>query len=100
MFSHPAVDGFMMWGFWDKAHWMNNAPLFNATWGAKPGLLHWNNLLFKEWWSNLDGVTGNDGKVMFTVFKGAHNVTVVVGNDTITKQVWVGDDGGSVTIHV
>lgn len=26
-FSHPAVDGVLMWGFWDGAHWQPDAVL-------------------------------------------------------------------------
>ena len=31
IFSHPATNGFLMWGFWDGAHWKDNAPYFIKT---------------------------------------------------------------------
>jgi endo-1,4-beta-xylanase len=36
VFSHPAARNFIMWGFWDGAHWQNDAPLFNRDWSLKP----------------------------------------------------------------
>lgn len=100
MFSHPAVDGFMMWGFMDAEHWKKNAPLFNSSWGPKPGLVHWRELLFHRWWSNEVGKTGADGTATFSVFKGAHNVTVLHQGATHVATAWVGDDGGHVEVRV
>lgn len=90
----------MMWGFMDAEHWKKNAPLFNSTWGAKPGLAHWRELLFSRWWSNEAGKTGADGNVAFRVFKGAHNVTVVYQGVTRAVAAWVGDSGAHVDVHV
>src|SRR6478609_4239347 len=36
LFSHPAVGGIVMWGFWDGAHWHKNAPLYRQDWSLKP----------------------------------------------------------------
>ena len=29
-FSHPGVEGVLLWGFWDRAHWRPNAALVNG----------------------------------------------------------------------
>lgn len=48
-FSHPAVDGFWMWGFWDGRHWRDNAPLYRRDWTPKPALDVWERLVWDEW---------------------------------------------------
>jgi len=34
-YSHPAVNGFVIWGFWDKSHWLSSSPIYNADWTLK-----------------------------------------------------------------
>ncbi|MFP4380702.1 MAG: endo-1,4-beta-xylanase [Candidatus Sumerlaeia bacterium] len=62
-FSHPAVNGITMWGFWDGQHWTGNAPLFNKDWSPKPALEVYKRLVFQEWWTK--GQTRTDHKGRF-----------------------------------
>ena len=48
-YSHPQFDAFIMWGFWDKYHWLKNAPLYGEDWTPKPGLKVWEDLVLGEW---------------------------------------------------
>jgi len=34
-FSHPNMHNFVMWGFWDAAHWKNDSPIFHQDWSLK-----------------------------------------------------------------
>jgi len=36
IFSHPLTEGFVMWGFWDGEHWLNDAPIYYKDWSLKP----------------------------------------------------------------
>lgn len=51
-FSHPSVDAFIMWGFWDGNHWHQNAPIFNLDWSIKPSGQAYIDKVFNEWWTN------------------------------------------------
>lgn len=36
IFSHPATIGFIQWGFWEKAHWIPAAALWDKDWHLRP----------------------------------------------------------------
>lgn len=80
-FAHPAVEGFLMWGFWDGKHWGKNAPLFNRDWSPKPALQIYRDLVFGEWWSRETATTDAQGRVTLRVFKGEHRVTLRLGDE-------------------
>lgn len=75
-FSHPAVKGIMMWGFWEKAHWRPQAALYNHDWSPRPHALVFENLIFKQWWSDVTVITNKSGKASTSVFKGCYQITV------------------------
>ena len=47
-FEHTAVDGFIMWGFWDPGHWRGNGPLFDEFWNVKAEAAPWFDLVHGE----------------------------------------------------
>ncbi|MFK7843988.1 MAG: endo-1,4-beta-xylanase [Rhodothermales bacterium] len=75
-FSHPAMRSFLMWGFWDGAHWKNDAPIFRQDWSLKPSGQAFFDLVFDEWWTNEQAVTNADGEFMLRGFHGMHEITV------------------------
>jgi endo-1,4-beta-xylanase len=76
IFSQPKVDDFLMWGFWANAHYQPIAAMYRADWSSKPAALAWNDLLFREWWTNETGVTDRSGRLAVRGFKGKYNITV------------------------
>ena len=87
VFSHPAVESFVMWGFWSGAHWRNNAPIFRADWSLKPSGQVFLDLVFRRWWTDTTGVTGPDGSWSVRGFLGDYAVEVRVGEASFTKIV-------------
>ena len=79
IFSHPHFHDFLMWGFWERRHWLPAAAMYRSDWSSKPNAIAWNNLWFKEWWSNIEGRTDADGIFNGRVFMGSYQVTVRVG---------------------
>ncbi|MDA3961060.1 MAG: endo-1,4-beta-xylanase [Planctomycetota bacterium] len=69
-FAHPAVAGFMLWGFWDGSHWAKNGPLFRHDWSSKPGYEVWQELVFKRWRSEAELETDANGSASLRGFKG------------------------------
>jgi GH35 family endo-1,4-beta-xylanase len=76
VYSHPKAEAFLMWGFWDGAHWNKNAPLYNADWTPKPALAVWEDLVLKQWRTQASGMTGPDGAYSVRGYKGDYQVTV------------------------
>ncbi|MBK8504357.1 MAG: endo-1,4-beta-xylanase [Saprospiraceae bacterium] len=69
IFSHPGVDAFLMWGFWDGNHWKNNASLCKSDWTLKVAGQGFIDKVFNEWWTNEDGLTGEDGQFSFRALR-------------------------------
>ncbi len=84
VFSHPSTNGFLMWGFWDGAHWHNKSPIFNQDWTEKPSGLAYEQLVLHDWWTNADGTTDAQGSYQVRGFLGDYEVTVTNGSKTVT----------------
>jgi endo-1,4-beta-xylanase len=76
VFSHPAVNAIVMWGFWEGRHWLPKGALYRMDWTPKPHGLVWENLVFSEWWTDQELLTDSEGKVDLRGFKGDYRVTV------------------------
>lgn len=75
-FSHPSMDGFLSWGYWQGAHWLNNAPFFRLDWSMRPAGQAVADLLFNKWWTNTTTITNANGVAQVRGFKGKYRVTV------------------------
>ena len=93
VFSHPSSNGFLMWGFWDGAHWHHKAPLLNKDWTGKPSAKTYEDLVFRQWWTNADGTTGAKGSYQTRGFLGDYEVTVTAGSRSKTIRAKLGGKG-------
>jgi endo-1,4-beta-xylanase len=75
-FAHPAVEGILMWGFWEGANWIPVSSLYRRDWTPTPAAEAYRALLFKEWWTNWEGKTDEQGRCEVPAFFGKHRVTV------------------------
>ena len=75
-FAHPAVEGILMWGFWEGANWIPVSSLYKRDWSSTPAAEAYQNLIFKEWWTRESGTTGNDGTFSTPAFYGKYKITV------------------------
>ncbi|BAM03107.1 endo-1,4-beta-xylanase [Phycisphaera mikurensis] len=74
-FSHPAVDGFILWGFWDGAHWRGNAAMYRRDWTLKPAgraILD----LMDAWSTHATVTTDASGVATLTAFHGDYELGV------------------------
>jgi len=99
-FSHPAVDDFLVWGFWDGRHWQDDAPFFTQEWEEKPPLAEYRSLVFEEWWTEESGSTDGDGSFSTTGFKGTYEVTATVDGEEVTETVTLADGGATVDLSL
>mgnify|MGYP000353819135 CR=1 FL=1 len=97
-FSHPAVDDFLVWGFWDGRHWQDDAPFFTQEWEEKPALSEYRSLVFDEWWTEESGSTDGDGSFATTGFKGAYEVIATIDGEEVTETAELSDDGATVEL--
>lgn len=75
-FAHPAVEGILLWGFWEGANWIPVSSLFRRDWSATPAAEAYRKLVFDKWWTRWQGRTGLNGRCEVRAFYGKHRVTV------------------------
>jgi GH35 family endo-1,4-beta-xylanase len=75
-FSHPAVEGILMWGFWEGANWIPVSSLYRRDWSPTTAALAYKNLIFNEWWTKESGTAGKKGMYSVKAFFGRYRVTV------------------------
>lgn len=74
-FSHPAVEGILMWGFWENSHWREDAHLVNADWTLNAAGVRYESLM-NEWTTHDSDVTNENGSAAFRGFYGTYTVTL------------------------
>ncbi len=99
-FSHPAITGIIMWGFWEGAHWKPAAALYRKDWSIKPAGEAWLDLVFKEWWTRVEGMSGADGILTARGFLGKYKVTVSSAERTRTVETELSAGGSRISIRM
>lgn len=82
-FAHPAVEGILMWGFWERANWIPQSSLYRRDWSPTPAAKAYRDLIFKEWWTTYEGKADKNGICRIPAFYGKHRVTVGAKEKTI-----------------
>lgn len=75
-FAHPAVDGILMWGFWEGANWIPQSSLYKRDWTPTLAAEAYRNLIFKEWWTSETGKIKRDGEYSVPAFYGKYKIMV------------------------
>jgi GH35 family endo-1,4-beta-xylanase len=93
-FAHPAVEGILMWGFWEGANWIRQSSLYRRDWTPTLAAEAYRNLVFKEWWTDTKIKADANGRCRIRAFYGKHNVTC--GDQT--KEVLLSKEKGQATV--
>jgi GH35 family endo-1,4-beta-xylanase len=72
-FSHPSVEGIIMWGFWEGSMWRKNAHLVDNSWNLTVRGQRYEALM-DEWTTNDSNTTDGSGKVSFRGFHGTYRI--------------------------
>ena len=73
-FSHQAYDGFLLWGFWEKSHWIPEAALWRSDWNPKPIGRVWEEWTTQRFHTRLALTTDSEGRIQWHGFKGTYRV--------------------------
>jgi GH35 family endo-1,4-beta-xylanase len=93
IYSHPAVSGFLMWGFWDGSHWRSHAPIFRKDWTEKPSGQVYQQLILHDWRTDAEGDTAPDGTYQLRGFCGEYEITAKSGDKSLTVPAKLTKDG-------
>jgi endo-1,4-beta-xylanase len=86
-FSHPGVDSFLVWGFWEGRHWKPEAAMLRRNWTEKPNARVWRDLIYRDWWTNADGETDAAGEFAVRGFLGDYLVEVKYGEVVVQREL-------------
>jgi endo-1,4-beta-xylanase len=98
VFSHPATEGFTCWGFWEGSMWRPSAAMIRKDWSTKPNGKVWTDLIKKQWWTNEEGITDNNGQVIIRAFHGRHSIEIESDTDFFSKDILV--DKGTADLSI
>jgi Beta-1,4-xylanase len=93
-FAHPAVDGILMWGFWEGDIWIPSSSLYKRDWTPTPAAEAYRNMVFNEWWTRESGTTGSDGSFSTRAFYGKYRVSV----DGASKEIDLSKEKGKALV--
>lgn len=75
-FSHPAVEGILLWGFWDGRHWIKNGGIIAMDGREKPAAKTIYKLWHETWTTKGMFKADANGDVKFRGFPGKYKVTI------------------------
>jgi endo-1,4-beta-xylanase len=89
VFSHPQVDAFLFWGFWEGAHWraQEGGAMFRKDWSRRPTVDAYEDLVFKQWWTQADLQAAANGEANTRAFYGTHEISVTHNGQTTKQEV-------------
>lgn len=94
-FAHPAVDGMIMWGFWEGANWIPVSSMYKRDWSPTPAAEAYRNLIFEKWWTTEETKTNRKGELSVQAFYGKYKITV----DGKTKEIDLPKEKGRVIVE-
>ncbi|MBA7713524.1 hypothetical protein ES703_122527 [subsurface metagenome] len=89
-----------MWGFWEGAHWKPAAAIYRKDWSIKPAGEAWLDLVFKEWRTRVEGMSGADGILTARGFLGKYRVTVSSAGRTRTVETELPAGGRQISVRM
>ena len=97
--AHPAIDGVMLWGFWELFMSRDNSHLVNAEGELNEAGKRYL-ALKQEWLSHSHGYVDEQGQFSFRGFSGTYNVEVVTLAKKVTKTFVVDKGDSSLVVSI
>jgi GH35 family endo-1,4-beta-xylanase len=100
VYSHPAVSGFIQWGFWQGQHWKPDAAMIRRDWSEKPSMGAWRELVLGQWKTRIERDTDAAGEVAGKGHLGTYRVAVAYRGKTVTREAELAKGGNTVVVTV
>lgn len=75
-FAHPNVEAILMWGFWEKPHWIPHSAMWTTDFTPTQQAEAYRDLVFGEWWTDTEATADSNGEVRLRAFYGDYIITV------------------------
>ncbi len=99
-FSHPSVEGIILWGFWEGIHSNPEELFFRKDWSPKPCAQVWEDLVFRQWHTDISAKTDKKGRFEARGFLGTYEITAALGERRITVKAELPKHGTEITIRL
>jgi len=94
-FSHPSVEGILMFGYWEGQHWRDDCYIVNSDWTLNEAGLRYEELL-GEWTTNDSNITDSNGNADLRGFYGTYEVTLTPsGGNSEVHNIELTETGGT-----
>ena len=100
VFSHPATDKIIMWGFWEGDQWKPNGAMIRSDWTTKPNYDVYMDLVFNQWWTDVQGETWTEGVFKTRAFYGDFKISAEIDGAKVEKTFSHLQDGDVVEIEL
>lgn len=97
-FSHPSVEAFVAWGFWEGDHWKDDAAMIREDWSHKPSFEAWKSTIYEEFWTRERAQTDSAGRVTLRGFLGDYEIITTVNGVSKTQSLSLSKGGASLTV--
>lgn len=87
LFSHPAVDAVMQWGFWEGSHWIPSSAVLDRSWEVRRHGRVYLDLVHHQWKTDETRATDADGECSLRGIAGDYELCVRVGGRPISREV-------------
>lgn len=75
-FAHPNVEAIVMWGFWEKVHWIPHSAMWKSDFSPTLQAEAYQELVFGQWWTNTEELADQNGEINIRAFYGDYVITV------------------------
>lgn len=99
-FSHPAVTGFVLWGFWEGNQFQPDAALFRRNWAPKPNGQAFMSLVRDQWRTDATGASNAAGMFSTRAFLGDYVVEATANGRTASTRSVVQSGANSIRIVI
>jgi GH35 family endo-1,4-beta-xylanase len=86
-FSEPAMDGVILWGFYEGRMWKPQGALFRQDWTPRPALAAFDDLVLRDWRTRARLVTDTSGHIAVPAFFGTYLVTLHTPNGDRSAEI-------------
>jgi endo-1,4-beta-xylanase len=97
-FSHPSIEAFVTWGYWEGDHWKPNGAMLRRDWSPKPNYHAWRKLVFSDWWTKEELQSKADGTASLRGFLGDYKVVVTVDGNRREQSFSLPKSGANLEI--
>jgi GH35 family endo-1,4-beta-xylanase len=83
-FAHPKVEAILMWGIWEKDHWIPHSAMWKSDFTPTKQAQAYRELVFGDWWTDTEATADEKGVVNARAFYGDYIVTVGRRSKSVT----------------